>query len=97
VAPTVVALRSRADEVVTAEIARLASRLPQLGERERTEVEQAVRRVVQTLLHMPTVRVKELTEAPEGLSYADALRELFGLDRNAPAAVTVTPLSLEGP
>ena len=84
VAPTVVALRSRADEVVAAELTRLASRLPELGERERAEVEQAVRRVVQTLLHTPTVRVKELTESPVGLSYADALRELFGLD---PAAV----------
>ncbi len=51
-----------------------------------------VRRVVDKLLHTPTVRVKELHEAPEGLSYADALRELFGLDRAAPAAVTSTPL-----
>ena len=84
VAPTVVALRSRADEVVAAELARLTARLPELGDRERSEVEQAVRRVVQTLLHTPTVRVKELTESPVGLSYADALRELFGLD---PAAV----------
>jgi len=95
VAPTVVALRSRAEEVVAAELARLSGRLPLLGDRERAEVEQAVRRVVQTLLHTPTVRVKELTDAPEGLSYADALRELFGLDRNAPAAVTATPVSLE--
>ena len=62
-------------------------------DRERSEVEQAVRRVVQTLLHTPTVRVKELTEAPVGLSYADALRELFGLD---PAAVeAVTSLTVE--
>ena len=29
-----------------------------------------------------------LDDAPEGLSYAEALRELFGLDRAAPAAVT---------
>jgi glutamyl-tRNA reductase len=93
VAPTVVALRSRADEVVDAELNRLAHRLPELGERERNEVEQAVRRVVQTLLHTPTVRVKELTESPVGLSYADALRELFGLD---PAAVeAVTSLAVE--
>jgi glutamyl-tRNA reductase len=95
VQPTVVALRSRADEVVAAELGRLKSRLPELDDRERAEVEQTVRRVVQTLLHTPTVRVKELTEAPVGLSYADALRELFGLDRAAPAAVTVTPLALE--
>ena len=95
VAPTVVALRSRADQVVEAELARLEGRLPELDDRARTEVEVAVRRVVDKLLHTPTVRVKELTDAPEGLSYADALRELFGLDRAAPAAVTATPLAVE--
>jgi glutamyl-tRNA reductase len=95
VAPTVVALRSRADQVVEAELARLTGRLPDLDDRARVEVQAAVRRVVDKLLHTPTVRVKELTEAPEGLSYADALRELFGLDRAAPAAVAVTPLSVE--
>ena len=95
VAPTVMALRSKADQVVDAELVRLASKLPGLDEHERVEVEQAVRRVVQTLLHTPTVRVKELTEAPAGLSYAEALRELFGLDRAAPAAVTASPLTLE--
>ena len=95
VAPTVAALRSKAEEVVKAEVARLAGKLPELDEHERAEVEQAIRRVVQTLLHTPTVRVKELTEAPAGLSYAEALRELFGLDRAAPAAVTATPLTLE--
>ncbi len=95
VAPTVVALRSRADQVVEAELARLESRLPELDERARAEIAAAVKRVVGTLLHTPTVRVKELPEAPEGLSYADALRELFGLDRAAPAAVAVSPVSFE--
>jgi glutamyl-tRNA reductase len=94
VAPTVVALRSRADEVVAAELQRLAARVPDLAPEARAEVEQSVRRVVQTLLHMPTVRVKELTDAPDGLSYAEALRELFGLDRTAPAAVAA-PLTLD--
>ncbi len=95
VQPTVVALRSRADDVVATELSRLTGRLPDLGDRERAEVEQTVRRVVQSLLHTPTVRVKELTESPVGLSYAEALRELFGLDRAAPAAVASAPLSLE--
>lgn len=102
VAPTVVALRSRADEVVAAELARLTSRLPDLDDRVRAELEQTVRRVVQTLIHQPTVRVKELTEAPAGLSYADALRELFDLDPAAVAAVAavasvsrVAPASLD--
>jgi glutamyl-tRNA reductase len=95
VAPTVIALRSRADDVVAAELARLETRLPELDERARNELEATVRRVVDKLLHAPTVRVKELTDAPEGLSYADALRELFGLDRAAPAAVALAPLALE--
>ena len=95
IAPTVIALRSKADEVVGAELTRLAGKLPDLPERERAEVEQAIRRVVQTLLHTPTVRVKELVDAPAGLSYAEALHELFGLDPAAPAAVSGTPLILE--
>jgi glutamyl-tRNA reductase len=97
VAPTVVALRSRAEQVVDAELMRLESRLPELDERERAEVAATMKRVVSTLLHTPTVRVKELTDAPEGLSYADALRELFGLDRAAPAAVSVSSVAVEDP
>ena len=95
VAPTVVALRSRAEEVVGTELTRLEARLPGLDDRTRVEVETAIRRVVDKLLHTPTVRVKELTEAPEGLSYDEALRELFGLDRAAPAAVTLSPIEIE--
>jgi glutamyl-tRNA reductase len=89
----VVALRSRAEQVVDVELARLASRLPELDAASSAEVQATVRRVVDKLLHTPTVRVKELHDAPEGLSYAEALRELFGLDRAAPAAVTASPLS----
>ena len=92
-APTVVALRTRADAVVEAELGRLAGRLPDLGPDASAEVQATVRRVVDKLLHTPTVRVKELAEAPEGLSYADALRELFGLDRAAPAAVTTAAVA----
>ena len=95
VAPTVVALRSRADALVEAEIARLESRLPQLDDRARQEIAASLKRVVSTLLHTPTVRVKELTDAPAGLSYADALRELFELDRTVPAAVATSPVAVE--
>jgi glutamyl-tRNA reductase len=80
VAPTVTALRQRADEVVAAELQRLATRLPDLEERAAAEVQSAVRRAVAALLHTPTVRVKQLTEAPDGLTYDGALRALFGLD-----------------
>jgi glutamyl-tRNA reductase len=95
VAPTVVALRSRAEQLVEAEVARLEGRLPELDDRARQEVAASLKRVVGALLHTPTVRVKELLEAPAGLSYAEALRELFGLDRTAPAAVAAGPVAVE--
>ena len=78
--PTVVALRAMAADVVDAELGRLDGRLPDLDDAARAEVEQTVRRVVDKLLHAPTVRVKELADAPGGGSYAEALRELFDLD-----------------
>jgi glutamyl-tRNA reductase len=83
VAPTVSALRSQAAEVVDAELLRLSTRVPDLDARARAEVARTVRRVVDKLLHEPTVRVKELASAPGGVDYADALRALFGLGIDA--------------
>ena len=80
VAPTVVALRAMADDIVAAELERLDARAPGMDPQARAEVERTVRKVVATLLHAPTVRVKELAEEPAGLAYADALHTLFDLD-----------------
>jgi glutamyl-tRNA reductase len=95
VAPTVVALRARAQEVVDIELARLRTRLPQLDERAEREVTATVRRVVDKLLHAPTVRIKELAEAAPGDSYADVVRELFALDPAAAEVVTRADVVVE--
>jgi glutamyl-tRNA reductase len=87
VTPTVTALRRRASEVVDAELLRLDSRLPELPVPVREEFTRTVRRVVDKLLHTPTVQVKKLAEGPDGDSYAAALRTLFELDPQKPAAV----------
>lgn len=87
VTPTVTALRRRAAEVVDAELLRLDSRLPELDDDVRDELARTVRRVVDKLLHTPTVRVKELASDPAGAGYADALRELFELDPQAPTVI----------
>jgi glutamyl-tRNA reductase len=79
VAPTVSALRSQAAEVVDAELLRLSTRLPDLDARARAEIARTVRRVVDKLLHEPTVRVKELAATSGDTDYAGALRALFGL------------------
>ena len=87
VTPTVTALRRRAAEVVDAELLRLDSRLPELDQSVRGELANTVRRVVDKLLHTPTVRVKQLASSPGGTTYADALRELFELDPQTVSAV----------
>jgi len=104
VTPTVVALRTKAATVVDAELSRLAGRLSEEGVSGRAleEMAQTVRRVVDKLLHAPTVRVKELASSPDGEEYAAALRVLFDLDPRTVDAVTraelesPNPLDLEG-
>ena len=97
VTPTVTALRRRAADVVEAELLRLENKLPGLDGTEREEVGRTVRRVVDKLLHAPTVRVKQLASAPGGDTYAEALRELFELDPQAVDAVAAGELqAVEG-
>jgi len=92
VAPTVALLRSRAAEVVTAELSRLHRRLPDdLSEDARGEIRLTVHRVVEKLLHNPTVRAKALVAGGEGGDYARALQELFDLNPHEVAAVSVPP------
>jgi glutamyl-tRNA reductase len=90
VTPTVVALRAKAATVVDAELTRLAGRLSEesVSAHALDEMAQTVRRVVDKLLHAPTVRVKELASSPDGAEYAAALRVLFDLDPRTVEAVT---------
>jgi glutamyl-tRNA reductase len=98
VAPTVVALRAKAATVVDAELARLAGRLTadDLSKHALDEIAHTVRRVVDKLLHAPTVRVKELAGSPGGEEYAAALRVLFDLDPRVVEAVTRAAAEQEG-
>ncbi len=97
VAPTVVALRARAAGIVDTELARLAGRLGAEGVSGRAldEIAHTVRRVVDTLLHAPTVRIKQLAGSPAGEEYAKALRVLFDLDPRAVESVTGVALEQE--
>ena len=101
VEPIVVSLRSHADQVVGAELDRLRLRLPGLSDADLDEVSRTLRRTVSTLLHRPTVRMKELAADPDGARYATTLHRLFDLDPEAIAAVTAAaaaePSSASGP
>lgn len=109
VVPAIVALRDQARQIAAAELARLDHRLDRLvaelpvesAAAVREEAHRAVHRVMDKLLHRPTVRAKQLAARSgdlEGPDLADALRLLFGLDdagtpSAGPAATPITELS----
>lgn len=80
VEPTIRALRARAESVRTAELSRLNRRLASLDDDEREAVEALTRGLVNTFLHEPTIRLKELADAGGADVAAEVLRELFDLD-----------------
>jgi glutamyl-tRNA reductase len=94
VTPTVVALRAKAALLVDAELARLSGRLSDLDDHALGEIGQTVRRVVDKLLHAPTVRIKELAASPGGDEYDATLRLLFDLDPKVVEAVTRADVDL---
>ncbi|AWB83285.1 glutamyl-tRNA reductase [Corynebacterium liangguodongii] len=85
VGPAVAQLRRAADEVTDSELARLRARLPHLDEDDFAQVSRALRRVVDKILHTPTVKIKELAAASETVSVETAIEELFGLGRSSVA------------
>ena len=94
VEPLVVSLRARADGILDREVSKLRLRVPQLDDAAAEEVERAMRRAMSTLLHTPTVRMKQLAGDPDGERFTAAVRALFDLD---PAAVHVISAAPEGP
>jgi glutamyl-tRNA reductase len=79
VVPAIASLRARAEEIRTAELRKAESRLERLNEAERSVVEAVTTQIVNKLLHLPTVRMKQAAAAADGVLYADAVRHLFGL------------------
>ena len=76
VVPAIASLRARAEEIRERELEKARGRL---SERELKAVESVTSSILNKLLHLPTVRMKEAAAASDGLVYADAVRHLFGL------------------
>ena len=89
VVPAVAALRKHAAGLIDAELNRLAKRTPNMTDEDRTQVAKALHRVVEKILHQPTVRVKQLAAQSGTVSYESALQELFGVGEAAPTPVAV--------
>jgi glutamyl-tRNA reductase len=76
VVPAITSLRALAEEIRSSELARVQAKLP---ESERAVVDTVTAQIVNKLLHLPTIRMKEAAVTPDGLVYADVVRHLFGL------------------
>jgi glutamyl-tRNA reductase len=75
VVPAIASLRARAEEIRTAELERA-----KLTDAERRAAESVTSAVLNKLLHLPTIRMKQAAAAADGVIYADAVRHLFGLE-----------------
>lgn len=80
VEPTIRAFRDRAEQVRQDELARLSRRLTDLTEDQRSSIDALTKGIINTLLHEPTIRLKELADAGGADVAVTALRELFNLD-----------------
>lgn len=80
VVPAIASLRALAEDIRRRELERAEARLGRLTEAERRAVEAVTAQIVNKLLHLPTVRMKEAAAAADGVLYADAVRHLFGLE-----------------
>jgi glutamyl-tRNA reductase len=79
VVPAIASLRARAEEIREAELQKAESLLERLDESQRRAVEAVTAQIVNKLLHLPTVRMKQAAAAADGVIYAEAVRHLFGL------------------
>jgi glutamyl-tRNA reductase len=79
VVPAIASLRARAEEIREAELRKAEGLLGRLDESQRRAVEAVTAQIVNKLLHLPTVRMKEAAAAADGVLYAEAVRHLFGL------------------
>jgi len=75
--PAVVALRQHVTGTVEKELDRLRAKYPADVA---ADMERALHRVTQALLHTPTLRAQELARTGDGAGYVQALHTIFGID-----------------
>ena len=80
----IVALRQHTKAVLDAEVAKVRAQHGCTAAAE--EVELAMRRMMRQLLHIPTVRARELAAEGRTADYVTALETLYGLDLTEPKA-----------
>ncbi len=79
VAPIVTQLHSRAEEIRNAELQKLFRKFPELTSEQLKGIETLTSVIANTLIHEPTVRLKDAAGTPKGERLSEALQDLFDL------------------
>ncbi len=79
--PLIRSLRDRADRIRVAEVSALLAGMADLSVSQRASLEDFSRRLLNKLLHDPTVRLKTGAAGPDGEALIQAARFLYGLDQ----------------
>ncbi len=79
IVPTITNLRQHADVIRRNELHRTINALGQVTEREARLLEDLTNRIVNKLLHEPTLRLKEAASSSDAGRYAEVVRHLFSL------------------
>ena len=80
VAPMIVSLRDRAEEVRQSEIQRFRTRLGDLDDSQLDAVDALTHGIIAKLLHEPQLALRDAAGSPRGDRLVAALRDLFALD-----------------
>ena len=98
VVPTIATLRESVEQIRRGELERLGGKISGLTDEQRAQVEMLTNSIVNKILHMPTVKMKEVAGRDQCYLYVDAVRTLFDLDGGeaAPEA-PADPPSVEAP
>ncbi|MCK8824441.1 glutamyl-tRNA reductase [Fuchsiella alkaliacetigena] len=80
VVPIIKSLREQAEEIRQQELERALAKLDDIDEEEKDVIKSLTYKIINKLLHTPTVQVKEFANVEDGQVYLQAVNKLFGLE-----------------
>jgi len=95
VTPTIVALKTRAEDIKRAEVEKALARLAHLPPQERALVETMASTIVNKLIHNTMVTLKSEVTSADGAAFVEAARRFFNLS-DAATASSVEDIEVEG-
>ncbi|MHC1744686.1 MAG: glutamyl-tRNA reductase [Syntrophobacteraceae bacterium] len=79
IVPTIIALRSKAENIRRNELQRTMAHLPELDEKDRKAIEVLTESIVRKLLHDPILFLKKKAQRESRQQFVDAAQQLFNL------------------